>query len=668
MHHLVQYFERWPVLGRRWMASKITLAVVLFFQIFVFPTVFAGLAGDRPDPCIIEEVKPALPAPYYMPKKAGLYTPDDWREVIDSTWGYGLSDSLKLDKFNTFWNTMDGRYACFQNIEVNWDSIYDRYYTEIIDSGVSRGRFSAILNHSCRVLREAHTMAYDEIVYNTLPEPGVPLLFVGGWGNNDYFGAGLTPLEDSSLLVYEVAENHPLELIPGDIVLGYEGIAWKNLYPQLIEAELPLGASSFANRWVSSPPSITHSWLMACGMNWHLFDTIDIVKYETKDTVHLATSLMVGHDMEIFATEQLPVAGVVRPDFNGGKSVSWGIIEGTNIGYIYCIDSKQEDFSQDWYFAIDSLVNHYQTNGLVFDFRTNYGGNIYAPYGGLGLLFDTSIDYCYVAVRSDPNDHLAMVPYADMPYGSLGFFADSSCFYDKPIAVLTGPGCVSNGDMTVMNLSHHRMARLFGKPTASAFNMPFTLNLGTDFYARYSRYNWYFLDDPDKFLTHLVFPNPDDFPWVDYTEVWLTQDNVAQGTDDVVESALNWIISFDLDQDGIVNEYDNCPEMANIDQEDSDVDGLGDSCDNCIDAYNPDQADDDENGIGNACDFICGDVDDGGSVNILDITYIINYLYKGGPPPNPIQSGDGNGDLSLNLLDITHLINYLYRDGTPPIC
>jgi len=44
---------------------------------------------------------------------------------------------------------------------------------------------------------------------------------------------------DGSLLVYKVAAAHPLGLEPGDVVLGYEGVAWKDLYPALLEAELP---------------------------------------------------------------------------------------------------------------------------------------------------------------------------------------------------------------------------------------------------------------------------------------------------------------------------------------------------------------------------------------------------------------------------------------------
>ena len=34
----------------------------------------------------------------------------------------------------------------------------------------------------------------------------------------------------------------------------------------------------------------------------------------------------------------------------------------------------------------------------------------------------------------------------------------------------------------------------------------------------------------------------------------------------------------DIDNDGVLNERDNCPKKANSDQKDSDRDGLGDVC------------------------------------------------------------------------------------------
>jgi hypothetical protein len=69
---------------------------------------------------------------------------------------------------------------------------------------------------------------------------------------------------------------------------------------------------------------------------------------------------------------------------------------------------------------------------------------------------------------------------------------------------------------------------------------------------------------------------------------------------------------------------------------------------------------------------MCGDPNGDTLWNILDITYLINYLYRGGPQPvdwnlDPLPcTGDINGDTLVNILDITYMINYLYRGGPPP--
>lgn len=61
-----------------------------------------------------------------------------------------------------------------------------------------------------------------------------------------------------------------------------------------------------------------------------------------------------------------------------------------------------------------------------------------------------------------------------------------------------------------------------------------------------------------------------------------------------------------------------------------------------------------------------GDANGDWNLNALDVTFLINSLYKHGPKPNPLKVGDINGSCTINALDITYLINYLYKSGNVP--
>lgn len=90
---------------------------------------------------------------------------------------------------------------------------------------------------------------------------------------------------------------------------------------------------------------------------------------------------------------------------------------------------------------------------------------------------------------------------------------------------------------------------------------------------------------------------------------------------DSYDITLNEVVT-DSDGDGIEDEEDNCPTIANPDQTDTDGDGIGDACDpltdtdgdgiddatdNCPTIYNPTQADTDGDGIGDACEMLRAD-------------------------------------------------------------
>jgi hypothetical protein len=64
--------------------------------------------------------------------------------------------------------------------------------------------------------------------------------------------------------------------------------------------------------------------------------------------------------------------------------------------------------------------------------------------------------------------------------------------------------------------------------------------------------------------------------------------------------------------------------------------------------------------------YIPGDANNSGGVNISDAVRIINYIFLGGPPPDPFCAGDCNGDCVINISDAVCLINYIFLDGFEP--
>ncbi len=64
--------------------------------------------------------------------------------------------------------------------------------------------------------------------------------------------------------------------------------------------------------------------------------------------------------------------------------------------------------------------------------------------------------------------------------------------------------------------------------------------------------------------------------------------------------------------------------------------------------------------------YRAGDVNKNGSINLTDIIYLVNYLYKGGPGPNPSWLGDVTFDGVTNLVDLVFLVNFIYKGGPGP--
>jgi aminopeptidase YwaD len=65
-------------------------------------------------------------------------------------------------------------------------------------------------------------------------------------------------------------------------------------------------------------------------------------------------------------------------------------------------------------------------------------------------------------------------------------------------------------------------------------------------------------------------------------------------------------------------------------------------------------------------EYVAGDANGDGAVNIGDAVYVINYVFRGGPAPDPPVAGDANCDDKINVGDAVYIVNYIFRSGPAP--
>jgi hypothetical protein len=457
----------------------------------------------------------------------------EWRKIVDEFWGPGLPLAEKQNVFQIYADYVRATNPTLGYSGINWDSVSGYWRQKITDS-TSRGGFSAILSRLALSLHDIHARATDSVMLNTPLNPGTPILVAVPW-DISHFGAGLSVLPDSSLLVYSAVSNHPLGLEPGDIVLGYEGVPWRYLVRELLAAELPMNF-----RHGSTPSAFAYSLLSCAGQNWHLFDTIDVMKYKTGTTVHLPTDFLTTLNVTtpMVNNAQMQIPGVPMPvlDWNQG-AVKYGIVAGTNVGYIYVYHHSYAGVSAEFAAAVSALKG---SNGLIIDIRFNFGGS-YGLNAGIDQLMNPGTQTLVSLRRCDASDLWSL---CEVPTFNFSIPNNYTNIYDRPIAVLLGPACVSFGDYSSWELSYIPGAHFFGKSPMAAYTGWWNAwwTGGVTYGPRVRGFD---LISPNFTVVDHRFPNEPrwgkEFPLDE--EVWLTRDGVAKGEDDVVKRAIQWINS-----------------------------------------------------------------------------------------------------------------------------
>lgn len=61
-----------------------------------------------------------------------------------------------------------------------------------------------------------------------------------------------------------------------------------------------------------------------------------------------------------------------------------------------------------------------------------------------------------------------------------------------------------------------------------------------------------------------------------------------------------------------------------------------------------------------------GDANVDGTIDLLDVVFLINYLFRNGPLPLCFDCADVNCDEEIGICDVVYLINYIFRSGPAP--
>ncbi|MFH2049711.1 MAG: SBBP repeat-containing protein [bacterium] len=66
--------------------------------------------------------------------------------------------------------------------------------------------------------------------------------------------------------------------------------------------------------------------------------------------------------------------------------------------------------------------------------------------------------------------------------------------------------------------------------------------------------------------------------------------------------------------------------------------------------------------------YLCGDVDGNDQINVADLVYMVNYIYKNGSEPLTWIAGDVNSSADIDMMDLILLVDYLFKGGIAPYC
>lgn len=266
--------------------------------------------------------------------------------------------------------------------------------------------------------------------------------------NGGGFGLVLSELSDGRVIVTEVIPGSPAAqagILPGAEIVTWDGKPVQEAIAQVIPALGPY-SSDQARRMAQIifltrvPPNTT--------VNFSYKNPIDL----SEKQVRMSAAMEYDSLFSALQYNAHPILPIEAKILDSG------------LGYIK-INTFDDDYhlmAQLWERYIQDFKDN-EVPGIILDLRSNSGGNSNLANNFAGFFFDKQFD---LYRRAYYNETTGQFEFADQPEQ----IKPAPIFFDRPLAVLVSPDCVSACEGFAYTLQHDGRATIVGSaPSAGAF-------------------------------------------------------------------------------------------------------------------------------------------------------------------------------------------------------